>query len=1191
MKLKQSKSATNLVLTALFTGLLVATPNAALATGPTPNFVLDPALSTTYAATGTTVTQLKGGATTGNTATGVTSSSATGITLGTDGTTSNVPYFNFSGTSYANFPTYDFGTQFTMTVWVKPRAKTSINTIVANATAYPGYANNGFKFSWNNWQANDHAIVIEAGNASRVGGKPHTLANQVTEGDWQQIAYTMNTQTNTVTLYRNGSQQCITGSLPAGVGTNQAWIIGAMLGNSYSMNAMVGKMKIYPSVLSQTDIISDYDASKSAYNVTAPAILAGDPPANFVAPAFKVGTTVVTSARVGNVLVADSGSWYNSCGISYTYQWSSSDSQNGTFTNISGASTATYTAAAGDSGKWLRIGVTGTSGGQSATAYRTIQVAAVVGTTAQASLTLPSASAPKGTQITLAATGGSGTGALTYTFTGTGCSIVLGKLSSTSTGSCVVTATKAGDATYLAASVTTTFTFTEPAPNIFLTSSQLLGDSGTAIISYDILNRGGALATSNPYSISTSPNVLPSWAIFDSTTGKISGTPTETMTAKTFTITATGINGDTSTALLTLTVTDVATGPDIRIGNSVTFESSTVYTIQGQESVPLAEMYIVNFGDPANHFSISPDLSTITSLADPGVYVDGLTFDSTTGIVSGTPGDAFAAITFTITAYAGTNELTSDSSTATLTLSATPVAPIISLDSADLVGTAGMALTPWQITNDGGNPWNYYLDPVGGTVGDQSALTNIGLTFDPNSGLITGTPTGALAITRYILTAETGLHNSSPLIDTVAVSVLINPAPVAPQAPAAPQVQSYPTPIWQVTSVGAMKIGQAISTRLFATYATSYVLSAGSIPAGLAFNTATGVISGLPTTAGTYTFTLTAICGNQSVTQTFTGEVAGLPTPPPAPKVDTPTVTPKVDTSTPTRVVKPTPTVTLGQLVSPSSPVAQNANILPPVIQPAAVIIGHPQVFEVKQRVPATVLPNNTNDGLVVNASGWKITIAANPASGIPLQLDQHNNIVVNPGIDVAVTGLGFKPFSYAKVYIFSTPTLLGVVKTDASGRFIGTLPLPDGLNLGEHVIQVSGFSNDNKERDALLGVVAIGENANVANPAPTPLTPHPVSNGVIPFDDAKYALGAKQIQIVKSYTAKPTSRISVVGYASKTAGEDDIRISLDRALEVKSMLAKRFPGAIITALGSGTTRNPLCDQYANRCVVVKVKP
>ena len=56
------------------------------------------------------------------------------------------------------------------------------------------------------------------------------------------------------------------------------------------------------------------------------------------------------------------------------------------------------------------------------------------------------------TLITLGSTGGSGTGAVTYTATGTACRMDAGKLLITSgTGTCSVTATKAADANYTAA--------------------------------------------------------------------------------------------------------------------------------------------------------------------------------------------------------------------------------------------------------------------------------------------------------------------------------------------------------------------------------------------------------------------------------------------------------------------------------------------------------------------------------------------------------------------------------------------------------------------------------------------------------------------------------------------------------------------------------------------------------------------
>jgi hypothetical protein len=70
----------------------------------------------------------------------------------------------------------------------------------------------------------------------------------------------------------------------------------------------------------------------------------------------------------------------------------------------------------------------------------------------QAPLTITSTSGTFGTPLTLTTNGGSGTGAVTYALDGggsaSGCSITSGALSSTSAGTCIVTATKAMDSNY-----------------------------------------------------------------------------------------------------------------------------------------------------------------------------------------------------------------------------------------------------------------------------------------------------------------------------------------------------------------------------------------------------------------------------------------------------------------------------------------------------------------------------------------------------------------------------------------------------------------------------------------------------------------------------------------------------------------------------------------------------------------------
>ena len=73
----------------------------------------------------------------------------------------------------------------------------------------------------------------------------------------------------------------------------------------------------------------------------------------------------------------------------------------------------------------------------------------------QAALTVTSVNAILGRSLTLASSGGSSTGAVTFALSGgtaTGCTISGSTLTYSSTGTCIVTATKAGDSTYLAVS-------------------------------------------------------------------------------------------------------------------------------------------------------------------------------------------------------------------------------------------------------------------------------------------------------------------------------------------------------------------------------------------------------------------------------------------------------------------------------------------------------------------------------------------------------------------------------------------------------------------------------------------------------------------------------------------------------------------------------------------------------------------
>jgi Concanavalin A-like lectin/glucanases superfamily len=342
----------------------------AKAAAPAPVINIDPGMTTSFVAgMGTAVSKI-------NLNPGVVAGQGTAIavTYGTDATTNNAPFFDFNGASLVGFPVYDFGTKFTVTAWVQPRDKKDIQTIFANAgqTAAPS----GFKLGFNTWRTNDKLISVEAGNGTK-GDINKTAVAQVVDNQWQQISYAIDLApaggaAPTVQIFRNGSAICSTGTLPLGIGHNQLWNIGAMMRGTYGLNARLGKLKVYNTALSQADLIADFDASKSTYGVTATASLV---PTN-VSPATITGTP-----KVGEVQTSTTGTWTNGCAIAYTYKWATSATRTGTYKDIAKATASSYTVAAADAGKWLRLAVIATSNARSGTSYAYVQVEPATGKT------------------------------------------------------------------------------------------------------------------------------------------------------------------------------------------------------------------------------------------------------------------------------------------------------------------------------------------------------------------------------------------------------------------------------------------------------------------------------------------------------------------------------------------------------------------------------------------------------------------------------------------------------------------------------------------------------------------------------------------------------------------------------------------------------------------------------------------
>lgn len=102
----------------------------------------------------------------------------------------------------------------------------------------------------------------------------------------------------------------------------------------------------------------------------------------------------------------------------------------------------------------------------------------------QAALSVTSLNGKVGVPLTLTTSGGSGTGALSFVVlngTGTGCSVAGAALRATGAGTCLVTATKAGDSQYLAASSASTPVLMAPASTVHLPGPVTLTFTGSSV--------------------------------------------------------------------------------------------------------------------------------------------------------------------------------------------------------------------------------------------------------------------------------------------------------------------------------------------------------------------------------------------------------------------------------------------------------------------------------------------------------------------------------------------------------------------------------------------------------------------------------------------------------------------------------------------------------------------------------------
>jgi hypothetical protein len=265
----------------------------------------------------------------------------------------------------------------------------------------------------------------------------------------------------------------------------------------------------------------------------------------------------------------------------------------------------------------------------------------------------------------------------------------------------------------------------------------------------------------------------------------ISGTPTVISPATGYTVTATNSGGST-TATVTITVNDGAP-------TSLTYSTNPATYTKGQT---ITDNTPSSGGGAVISYSISPALPA------------GLSFNTSTGVISGTPTVISPATGYTVTA-----SNSGGSTTATVTITVNDGAPTsLTYSTNPATYTKGQTITNNTPSSGGGAVISYSISPA----------LPAGLSFNTSTGVISGTPTAISPATSYTVTASNSGGST-----TATVAITVNDVSCTP--PAAPSTQAATNVTFNSFTANWSSVTGATDYRLdvstsntFTTYVSGY---------------------------------------------------------------------------------------------------------------------------------------------------------------------------------------------------------------------------------------------------------------------------------------------------------------------------------------------------------------------------------
>ena len=277
------------------------------------------------------------------------------------------------------------------------------------------------------------------------------------------------------------------------------------------------------------------------------------------------------------------------------------------------------------------------------------------------------------------------------------------------------------------------------------------------------------------------------------------------------------------------------TGPSVEPPSNLTYATHpAVYTV----------------GTAITQNTPSSSGGAVTSYAVFPALPSGLSLNTVTGVISGTPTAVSATATYTVTA---TNSAGSTTASLNIAVQAQATVPPtgLSYSTNPAVYTVGAVIAPNTPSIGGGAVASYSVSPP----------LPAGLALNSTTGVITGNPNAVTATAIYNVTANNAAGSTTGSLTITVVAQV----PVGLSYSTNPAVYTVGTAIAPNTpSIG----GGAVA---------SYSVSP-PLPAGLVLNSTTGVITGIPTTATpAASYTVTASNTGGASTASLSINIVAIP--------------------------------------------------------------------------------------------------------------------------------------------------------------------------------------------------------------------------------------------------------------------------------------------------------------------------